>query len=157
MLIVYRCLTFILSPFLIFLTYCRLILKKEDKLRFKEKIFSSSFNPTIDSDKKLIWFHAASIGEVLSILPLINELNNSNKYLNFLITSVTLSSANLLEKKLKQFNNITHRFFPFDTYKLSKKFLDMWKPDLICFVDSEIWPNFLFAIKKREIPLVLIN
>ena len=157
MLIVYRCLTFILSPFLIFLTYCRLILKKEDKLRFKEKIFSSSFNPTIDSDKKLIWFHAASIGEVLSILPLINEINNSNKYLNFLITSVTLSSANLLEKKLKQFNNITHRFFPFDTYKLSKKFLDMWKPDLICFVDSEIWPNFLFAIKKREIPLVLIN
>ena len=153
----YRCLTYILNPLFIFITYCRLILKKEDKLRFKEKIFASSFNHTIDNEKKLIWFHAASIGEVLSILPLIKEINNTNKNIRFLITSVTLSSANLLKTKINQFNNITHRFFPFDTKNLSKKFVESWKPDLVCFVDSEIWPNFLFTIKEKKIPLVLIN
>jgi len=157
MFVIYRYLTFILTPFFILLTYCRLILKKEDKLRFKEKIFASSFNPINSDQKKLIWFHAASIGEVLSIMPLIKEINNSNKNINFLITSVTLSSANLLEKKLNQYNNVTHRFFPFDTKNLSEKFLHKWKPDLVCFVDSEIWPNFLFTIKKKKIPLVLIN
>ena len=157
MFFIYRCLTFILTPCFIFLIYFRLILKKENKLRFKEKIFSSSFNAVRNNKKKLIWFHAASIGEVLSILPLIEEIIRLNKDINFLITTVTLSSANLLEKKISKINNITHRFFPIDTDNLSKKFLNKWKPDLICFVDSEIWPNFLFNIKKKKIPLVLIN
>jgi len=79
MLFVYRCLTFILFPLLVFLIYCRLIFNKEDKLRFKEKIFSSAFKPNKNNEKKLFWFHAASIGELLSILPLIEEINNSNK------------------------------------------------------------------------------
>jgi len=157
MFVIYKCLTFILTPFFILLTFCRLILKKEDKLRFKEKIYSSSFNPERDDKKKLIWFHAASIGEVLSILPLIEKINNSNKELEFLITTVTLSSANLLKKTLTRSKNIKHRFFPFDTRNLSKEFLSKWKPDLVCFVDSEIWPNFLFEIKEKDIPLVLIN
>ena len=157
MFFIYRCLTFILTPLFVLLTYCRLILKKEDKLRYKEKIYASSFNTERNNKKKLIWFHAASIGEVLSILPLIEELNSINKNLEFLITTITLSSANLLKKKLIKFNNAKHRFFPLDTKNLSKKFLSKWKPNLVCFVDSEIWPNFLFEIKEKKIPLVLIN
>jgi len=157
MLFVYRCLTFILFPLLVFLIYCRLIFNKEDKLRFKEKIFSSAFKPNKNNEKKLFWFHAASIGELLSILPLIEEINNSNKNIDFLITSVTLSSSKLIEEKLSQYNNITHRFFPLDTESLSRNFLNVWKPDLVCFIDSEIWPNFLFKIKEKKIPLVLIN
>jgi len=157
MLRTYRYLIGFLFPILVIVIFLRSILKKEDKVRYKEKIFSSSFNSNRENKKKLIWFHSASIGEVLSILPLIREINNSNKDVNFLITTVTLSSSKLLEGKISQFNNITHRFFPLDTEKLSKNFLDTWKPDLVCFVDSEIWPNFLFKIKEYKIPLVLIN
>ena len=157
MLQLYRCLTIFLFPLALFLIFCRSIFNKEDKLRYKEKIFSSAFKSNRNSEKKLFWFHAASVGEFLSILPLIEEINNSSKNIDFLITTVTLSSSKLLEKKLNQYNNITHRFFPLDTEGLSRNFLNIWKPDLVFFVDSEIWPNFLFKIKEKKIPLVLIN
>jgi 3-deoxy-D-manno-octulosonic-acid transferase len=157
MLIIYRCLTFFLFPLFVLLVYLRLFLNKEDKLRFKEKIYTSSFKVNRNHKNKLIWFHAASIGEVLSIMPLMQEINHSNSEIDFLITSVTLSSAKLIERKMYQYKNVTHRYFPFDAEFLSRNFLNSWKPDLVCFVDSEIWPNFLFKIKEKKIPLVLIN
>ena len=157
MLSIYRFLTLILYPLFVILIFLRAIFKKEHQTRFKEKIFSSSFNSNRNSNKELIWFHAASIGEALSILPLIDKINHLNKNIDFLITTVTLSSANLLKKKLEGQENITHRFFPLDTKNLSEKFLHQWKPSLICFVDSEIWPNFLFKIKEKKIPLALLN
>ena len=157
MLFFYKILTIILYPFVVLLIYLRSFFNKEDQLRYKEKIFSSSFKVLKNNHKKLIWFHVASIGELLSILPLIEKINSLNKNMEFLITSVTLSSSNLLQKKLTQYSNITHRFMPVDTESLSEKFLSAWKPDLICFVESEIWPNFLFKIKEKKIPLALIN
>ena len=150
MLTAYRLLTFCLYPFFIILIYLRLISKKEDPKKYKEKIFSSSFKVERNDKDKLIWFHASSIGETLSVLPLIDELNRSKKDIRFLITTVTLSSANLLNKKIKKYNNMTHRFFPLDTTYLVEKFLNAWKPNLVCFVDSEIWPNFLFKIKEKK-------
>ena len=157
MLSIYRIVTFLLYPLFILFIYFRSILNKEDSIRYKEKIFSSAFNANRNEKKKLIWLHAASIGETLSILPLVEKLNTSNKNVDFLITTVTLSSANLLKKKISEFDNVEHRFFPLDTERLSKKFLSEWKPDLICFVDSEIWPNFLFTIKKNNIPLRFVH
>ena len=157
MLQIYRCFTYFFYPLLVLLIYLRSIFNKEDKLRYKEKIFSSHFKVLKKNKKKLIWFHAVSIGECLSILPLIDELNKKNKSLIFLITTVTLSSSRLVEKKIKRNKNIIHRFFPIDNERLSENFLDGWKPNLICFVDSEIWPNFLFKIKEKNIPLLLLN
>ena len=157
MLQAYRYLTYFLFPLFILFVYFRALLNKEDRSRFKEKIFSSHFKAHKYNNKKLIWFHAASIGECLSILPLIDEINNKNKNINFLITTVTLSSSKVLEKKLNKYKNVIHRFFPLDTKTLAGKFLLCWKPDLVCFVDSEIWPNFLFTIKEKNIPLLLIN
>ena len=157
MLFTYKLLNFFLYPIIVLIIYLRTFLKKENKIRYKEKIFSSKFNPQRNLNKKLIWFHASSIGELLSITPIIDELNNINKNLQFLLTTVTLSSANLFEKKLSNYSNITHRFFPVDNQFLVSFFLNVWKPNLVCFVDSEIWPNFLFSIKKKEIPLILLN
>ena len=155
MLLIYRLLINILYPFIIIFIYGRTFFKKEDKSRFKEKIFSSYFNINKNQEKKLIWFHAASIGEINSILPLIEKLNDIKNF-QFLITTVTLSSSNLLKKRNLS-KNIIHRFFPLDKQSLVKKFLDNWKPDLILFVESEIWPNFIFEIRKKEIPLILLN
>tara|TARA_B100001029_G_C15059645_1_gene457284 strand:+ start:1945 stop:3219 length:1275 start_codon:yes stop_codon:yes gene_type:complete len=157
MLSTYRFLTFFLFPALIILIHFRKLIKKEHKIRYKEKIFSSSFNDDRNISNRLYWFHASSIGETLSIIPLIKKLNKNNQNLDFLITTVTLSSANLIDKELKNLKNIKHRFFPLDVNHLVKNFLDTWKPNLVCFVDSEIWPNFLIEIKKRNIPLALLN
>jgi len=153
----YKNLSYVLFPVFIILIYLRSVFNKEDKKRYKEKIFPWHFKANKNKNKKLIWFHAASIGECLSILPIINAINGANKNVEFLLTSVTLSSAKLLEKRLNQYTNTVHRFFPLDVEILAESFLTVWKPDLVCFVDSEIWPNFLFKIKEKKIPLFLIN
>ena len=156
MLLIYRYLINIFFPFIIILVFFRTWTNKEDKKRFKEKLFSTSFNITKNHKKKLIWFHAASIGEFKSIIPLIRKLNGKNQF-EFLVTTVTLSSARLFTKELFNEKNIIHRFFPIDKPNLVKKFLDCWSPNLIIFIDSEIWPNFILEIKKKNIPLVLLN
>ena len=121
MTLIYRYLINILFPIIIILIFVRVWFKKEDKDRFKEKIFISSFDITKNKDKKLIWFHAASIGELKSIIPLIKKLNTNNKF-EFLITSVTTSSAKLILEELSNEKNIIHRFFPIDKQNIVIKF-----------------------------------
>tara|TARA_A100001011_G_scaffold221716_1_gene229659 strand:- start:719 stop:2002 length:1284 start_codon:yes stop_codon:yes gene_type:complete len=157
MILAYRIFSTILYPFLFIFIYCRKILNKEETKRFKEKIFVSHFN-VIKKDKfKLIWFHSASIGELKSIIPIINQLNIRYKNLKFLITTTTLSSGNLAKIELQKFNNIEHRYVPFDVNFLISKFIDLWKPNQIFLVDSEIWPNLILKAKKNKIPIALIN
>ena len=153
----YRAFTFVLYPLLIILIFLRKFSKKEDNKRYKEKIFSSHFNIQRKQNFKLFWFHAASIGELKSILPVINELSKKKNHLEFLITTVTLSSSLIAEKELKKFSNAKHRFFPLDVNFLINRFLNMWKPDAIFLVDSEIWPNLILSAKKKKIPLAIIN
>ncbi len=157
MIFLYKYLTTFLYPVLILFIYLRKFFKKEHKTRFKEKVFTSSFLPERDDNKKLIWFHAASIGETQSIFPIIQKINLDNKNIEFLITTVTLSAGNIVEKKIKSIPNLKHRYFPMDVDFLVKSFLTKWKPNIVTFVDSEIWPNLIFEIKKRNIPLILMN
>jgi len=152
MLFVYRILIniiLIISPLIILL---RILKKKEHPLRFKEKLcfFSKKRNKG-----KLIWFHGASVGEILSVIPLIEKLEKNKKISQILVTSNTLSSSKIiLNLKLKK---TSHQFFPIDTTYHAKKFLDYWKPSAAIFIDSEIWPNMIMKIKKRPIPLILLN
>jgi len=157
MIFIYRLFTILFYPTFIILIYLRKLLGKEDHCRYKEKIFPSNFSPERNNKKQLIWFHAASIGEVKSIFPLIRKLNNDKKNLEFLITTVTLSSGNIVKKKFSNYNNIKHRYFPLDINFLIKSFLNKWKPGLVIFIDSEIWPNLILEIKKRKTPIALIN
>ncbi len=157
MIIIYRILTYILYPFLILLTYLRKLIKKEHSIRYKEKIFPFFFNVKRNPNTNLIWFHTASIGEFKSILPLIYKLNTSKENLEFLVTTVTLSSSKLAEKEFKVIDNVQHRFFPLDISFIIKKFLSSWKPSQIFLVDSEIWPNLILEAKRRGIPIALLN
>ena len=157
MILTYRILTTLIYPLLFIFIYYRKILKKEDSIRFKEKILISHFNVSRKKDSKLIWFHAASIGELKSIIPIIELLNKNKNKLEFLITTTTLSSGNLAKIELKHLNNAYHRFIPFDVEFLIKKFLFLWKPDAIFLVDSEIWPNLILNASKNKIPLAIIN
>ena len=157
MILAYRVLTTLIYPLLFIFIYYRKILKKEDPKRYKEKILISHFNVKRKTNSKLIWFHAASIGEFKSIVPIIKKLNENENNLEFLITTTTLSSSNLAKIELKNYTNVEHRFFPFDVPFLVNEFLYQWKPDRIFLVDSEIWPNLLFRAKQLKIPIALIN
>ncbi len=157
MVLLYRIFSTIFYPFIFLYLFYRVLLKKEHSKRYREKLFPSNFNIVKKNNSKLIWFHASSIGEFRSILPIINHLNDYKKKIKFLITTTTLSSGNLAEIELKKFSNVQHRFFPFDINFLMTKFLQMWKPDYIFLVDSEIWPNLIFKAKELNIPISIIN
>ena len=157
MILLYRILTLIIYPFLVLFTFIRIYLKKEDPKRFREKIFYNCFNVKEKNKSKLIWLHAASLGELRSMLPIIESLNLNNSNLNFLVTTTTLSSANLAKIEFNNLSNVEHRFFPYDVDFLISKFLNLWKPDYIFLIDSEIWPNLMLKAKKLGIPIALVN
>tara|TARA_X000000950_G_C13844398_1_gene631651 strand:- start:343 stop:1626 length:1284 start_codon:yes stop_codon:yes gene_type:complete len=157
MILTYRIFTILIYPFLILYIYYRKLLRKEDPERFKEKILVSHFKVNKKNSSKLVWFHASSIGEFKSIIPIINQLNFNNKYLKFLITTTTLSSGYLARIELKKFSNVEHRFLPLDVDFLMDKFIHLWNPDKIFLVDSEIWPNLILKSKKYKIPIAVIN
>lgn len=154
MFFLYRTLTTLFFPILIIIIFTRKLLGKEDRIRYKEKIFI--LNNNLDKDNT-IWFHGASIGEIMSAIPLIKNLIEKNNEVKILVTTVTLSSARIIEKKFKNNNRVTHQYFPLDVPFVVRKFLNIWKPKIVLFIDSEIWPNFLIEIKTRKIPLILLN
>ncbi len=139
----------LISPVIILI---RLFKKKEHPKRFLEKFcfFSKKKNK-----KKLIWFHGSSVGEILSVVPLIEKLEKNKNINQILVTSSTLSSSSVLQNlKLKK---TIHQFFPVDTNFFCEKFLKYWKPSAAIFIESEIWPNMILNIKKKSIPLLLLN
>ena len=143
------CLLILISPLLILF---RIVKNKDNKFSIKEKFCISSKKR---DNGKLIWFHGASVGEIQSIIPLIEKLEKKKNIKQVLVTSNTLSSSKIMEKiKSKK---IIHQFFPIDANSLSKKFLNYWKPNLVFFIDSEIWPNMINNLYKKKIPFGLIN
>ena len=152
MLFVYRILinlVLIVSPVILII---RLIKKKEDPLRFKEKL---GFFSKKKKDGKLIWFHGASVGELQSIVPILQKLEKDEKITQILVTSNTVSSSNVLKKN--NYKKVIHQFFPIDSNFLIKKFINYWKPSKALFIDSEIWPNTIFNLYEKKIPIILVN
>ena len=150
----YKIFTYLFYPFAPIYLYLRKLRKKEDFTRYKEKL--SKINISRDSGF-LIWFHMASVGEAMSILPLIENCIEEKKINKILLTSITLSSGKILEKKFNQNSKVIHQFLPLDIPNLTNKFLKHWKPNLSIFIDSEIWPNLILQTNEKKIPLLLIN
>ncbi len=152
MFLIYRTLIniiFIISPIIIFY---RLLKKKEDLKRYKEKFCFFSKKRVRGN---IIWLHGASVGEIQSVIPLIEKFERDKKINQILITSNTISSSKVLEKiNLKK---TVHQFFPIDTNYIAKKFINYWKPSKVFFIDSEVWPNFLDNLEKKNIPIILLN
>ena len=114
----YKLITYLLYPFAPVYLYFRKLRKKEDSKRYKEKL--SKINIARD-EGFLIWFHVASVGEAMSILPLIENFMQNQKINKILITSITLSSGKILERRFSKNQNIIHQFLPFDVPILFKK------------------------------------
>jgi 3-deoxy-D-manno-octulosonic-acid transferase len=128
---------------------------KEIALRLPER---EAIDGTARPEGRLIWLHAASLGETVSILPVLSALAREPGLI--LLTTGTVTSQRLLAQRLPDLGlaeRVIHRFIPLDVPAWGARFLDHWRPDAAGFVESEIWPNILGAAARRGIPLMLIN
>ena len=139
----------LLAPLIIIL---RIFKGKEDKKRYIEK-FSIPTQKRVSGN--LIWFHGASVGEIMSIIPLLKNYEKDKSINQILVTSSTLSSSKII-KKFK-FKKTTHQFYPIDHFLFNYRFLKYWKPNLAIFIESEIWPSMFINLKNKNIPLILLN
>lgn len=125
---------------------------KEDAARLKERYGKTSQKRP---KGRLIWLHGASVGETKMMLPLIKRLYEAHPETSFLVTSGTLTSADLMAAQLPDY--ALHQYLPFDAPKYVRRFLEHWTPDLAVWMESEIWPNLIFQTKAMGIPMALIN
>lgn len=110
-------------------------------------------------DGKLFWLHAASVGETVSALPVLEAMAERAPALRFLVTTGTATSAAMLAARIPAAlaPRLTHRFLPLDVPAWVARFLDGWRPDAGAFVESELWPNLLAAARARGVTLALVN
>ena len=101
----------------------------------------------------LVWLHGASVGELMSVLPLIERLRARG--VNVLVTSGTVTSGGLAEQRLPR--GVIHQFVPLDVPRFVRRFLDHWQPDLALFVESDLWPNIMIETSQRGVPMILVN
>ena len=139
----------IFSPIIIFF---RILKRKENPRRFLEKF---SFQQKKRGQGKLIWFHCSSVGEFLSVTPILEKLEKEKDIKNILLSTSTLSSSKIFNKF--KFRKTIHQFYPIDNPLIINKFLDHWKPSSVFFVESEIWPEMLRILKLRKIKIFLLN
>jgi 3-deoxy-D-manno-octulosonic-acid transferase len=102
---------------------------------------------------QLIWLHAASVGELLSVLPLIERINA--RQINMLVTTGTVTSSNLASQRLP--HGVVHQFVPLDLPIYVQRFLDHWQPDLVLLIESDLWPNIIIETSRRGVPIILVN
>jgi 3-deoxy-D-manno-octulosonic-acid transferase len=148
----YSGLTTVAHPLVHGLIYWREGHGKEDPERLHERFgYAGVERPT----GKLVWIHAASVGEMMSTLLLVEKLAVQLPQTNFLITTGTVTSARVLETRLPP--RTIHQFIPVDVPECVERFITTWHPDCALWVESELWPNLLAALRRHKIPAALLN
>ena len=148
----YRAATAALAPLIGICLRWRCRRGKEDPARLGERFGIASANRP---PGPLAWVHAASVGESVSVLGLIERLNNERPDLSLLMTTGTVAAARLMQQRLP--DRVVHQFVPVDLPRAVERFLEHWRPDLALWVESELWPNLVLASRERRIPLILLN
>ncbi len=125
---------------------------KEDIARFNERIGRPKMPRP---EGKLFWLHGASVGESISMLPLINKILETYPDSHVMVTTGTVTSADVMQKRLPE--RAFHQFIPIDNPIFTTRFVKHWHPDVALWFESEFWPAVLSSIKRKNIPLILIN
>lgn len=150
--ILYEFLTAAGKPALEALLKARAKRGKEDPARINERRGIASLPRP---DGALLWLHAASVGEAQSALILISALSAAYPHLRFLVTTGTVTSAGIMKRRLPE--KAFHQYIPLDNPEWAEKFVSYWRPDLVLWMESELWPNLLKAVRVRGIPAILVN
>jgi 3-deoxy-D-manno-octulosonic-acid transferase len=146
----YRLLSAAARPLTPLLLAQRLKRGKEHRQRFGERRGESHLERPAGP---LVWLHGASVGELASVLPLIESI--AARDINMLVTTGTVTSSGLAEQRLPR--GVLHQFMPLDVPVFVRRFLDHWQPDLALFVESDLWPNVVIETSRRDVPMVLVN
>lgn len=150
LLTLYRLLTIGLTPFAGGALAWRARQGKEDPARLNERIGVA----TLERPKgRLVWLHGASVGESLALLPLVDRF--IQRGVDVLVTTGTVASAKVVKERLPA--GATHQYLPLDAPRFVERFLGHWRPDLVLFAESELWPNMIRAVHARRLPLILVN
>jgi len=148
----YAAATGLLEPLAPVLLRSRAKAGKEDPARLNERLG----RPTAPRPEgPLIWLHGVSVGESLSLLPLIDALRARRPGATLLVTSGTVTSAALLAQRLPK--DVIHQFAPVDSPGVAARFLDHWRPSAALFVESELWPNLILTAKAQGVRLALLS
>ncbi len=151
-LIVYRGLTALAAPLVHLYLARRKAQGKEDPARLDERLGRAS-RPRPPGP--LVWLHGASVGEAMSVLPLVDRLAATRPGLDVMVTTGTTTSAALLAGRLPE--RAFHQFVPIDRVAYVRRFLDHWRPGLALWVESELWPNLVCEVRRRGVPMVMLN
>ena len=146
----YKIISYFLIPIIKINTFIRILKKKEDKIRYKERFGFTNMQKPLG--KELIWIHASSVGEFKSCDFLIN--NFSNNY-NLLITTTTKTAADYAITNYG--DKIIHQYAPYDVTIWINKFLDFWQPKFVIWIESDLWPNTIVRLREREITSIFLN
>ncbi len=149
---IYTSVIYLGSPLLSRYLNRRIASGKEDPDRILER---KGLTDIPRPDGKVIWVHGASVGESLSVLPVIEDLLEKSDNLFIVLTTGTMSSANMLKDRLPE--RTCHQYTPLDHPDWIANFLRHWQPSVVVWLESEFWPNILHGIKQQKIPLVLLN
>jgi 3-deoxy-D-manno-octulosonic-acid transferase len=101
----------------------------------------------------LVWVHGASVGELNAVLPLIERI--SARGIGVLVTSGTVTSSGLAEQRLPR--GVIHQFVPLDVPRFVRRFLKHWRPDLVLFAESDLWPNMIIEASAQGVPMIVVN
>ena len=147
---IYYYLSYFLIPAISINLLFRISKNKEDRSRYKERIGKTDID--YDFRKKIIWLHAASVGEFKSC-----DLIIEKYYKNFqiLVTTTTKTSAEYVKNYYS--DKVIHQYIPFDVPIWCSRFLNFWNPCLVLWIESDIWPNMLNIIKSKKINCFYIN
>lgn len=148
----YRALTAMATPLVVAGLDWRRRRGKEDPARIAERRGIAGLPRPQGS---LVWIHAASVGEAISVLGLIARIMQERPGVEMLLTTGTVASARLVEPRLPQ--GVRHQFVPVDLPRAVARFLDHWRPNLAIWIESELWPNLVLATRRRGIPMALVN
>lgn len=154
----YRLVVFLAGPILRLSLSRRAQKGREDRARLREKLGHASLKRP---HAPLVWVHAASVGETISVLPLIGDMLDSRPAQSVLLTTGTVTSAATIAKfqaaHPEMRGRLWHQYAPLDRRNWVGRFLDHWKPEAAFWVESEIWPNMVLACEQRRIPLIMLN
>ena len=149
---IYRVVTWLIGPLTSILFRLRKRMGREDGFRkFERRGYAGMARPK----GLLVWVHVASVGEMITVLPLIRKLLESHPAAQTLLTSGTVTSAKIANDNPHE--RIIHQYVPMDHPGFAKRFVKHWHPDIGLFVESEIWPNLMYQAEQNNVPLFLIN
>ncbi len=123
---------------------------KEDHARRRER-YGRASQPRPEGP--LIWVHAASVGETIAVVPLVESILGYG--IHIVLTTGTVTSAQVADERLG--GRVIHQYVPLDLKPAVSRFLDHWQPDLAIIAESEIWPMTILELGRRRVPQVLVN